>query len=329
MHPLVSVVIPAYNAERWIEETIASARSQTYPQIEIIVVNDGSTDDTASILEAIGKDEPRLRTIHQQNSGLPAARNRGASVATGEYVAPLDADDLWKPDKLAKQVSCFANAVQVGRPLGLVYCWSNSIDEASRIIRPGIPRQIIEGRVFDALLMNNFVGNGSCPMFPREIFLSVGAYPEAMTIGCEDWALYLRIAEEYEYGVVPEFLCGYRQVGSSMSRRSTHMTVAHDMLLTYLRDSGLALSAAQVRKSRSSLYLWLLFLSRPFSRDFFSLAQSILRNDMFIMFRRATLGFVLALARSQLATARAWMNGKTHPSFYETKTPHPPAARKD
>ena len=156
-------------------------------------------------------------------------------------------------------------------------------------------------------------------MFPREIFLSVGAYPEAMTIGCEDWALYLRIAAEYEYGVVPEFLCGYRQVGSSMSRRSTHMTVAHDMLLTYLRDSGLALSAAQVRKSRSSLYLWLLFLSRPFSRDFFSLAQSILRNDMFIMFRRATLGFVLALARSQLATARAWMNGKTHPSFYERK----------
>jgi len=117
---LVSVIIPAYNAARFIRRTLVSVLAQTHPDLDVIVVDDGSVDETVSIVEAIARDDPRVRLFRQKNSGVSAARNAALSVARGAYIAPLDADDLWHPAKLEKQLAVFAN-----RPanVGLVYCW--------------------------------------------------------------------------------------------------------------------------------------------------------------------------------------------------------------
>ena len=104
--PLVSVVIPTYNCGDYVEEAVNSALNQTYQNLEIIVINDGSTDDTVSRLEKY-KNEKRVRIVSQANRGLSGARNAGIELSTGEYVALLDSDDRWLPNKLERQMACF------------------------------------------------------------------------------------------------------------------------------------------------------------------------------------------------------------------------------
>jgi len=167
--PLVSVVIPAYQAERWIGETIRSVQAQTYRNLEIIVVDDGSPDNLAELVERMAQEDDRIRLIRKENGGLPAARNTGIDEAKGEWVAPVDADDLWYPEKVEKQVGRFLRAKQEGVDLGLVYCWSESIDEQSQATRPILSRATDEGMVFDNLLMHNFTSNGSSAMMPKSV----------------------------------------------------------------------------------------------------------------------------------------------------------------
>ena len=102
--PLVSVIIPAWNAEATLLETLQSAASQTYPNIEIIIIDDGSTDGTAAIARDFCAGEPRARLVRQDNQGLSAARNRAVAESRGTWIAPLDADDLWHPTTVEKQV---------------------------------------------------------------------------------------------------------------------------------------------------------------------------------------------------------------------------------
>src|SRR5689334_7548849 len=116
--PMVSAVVPAYNAEATLRETLESVRSQTHERLEIIVVDDGSTDGTVAIVEAQQQIDPRIRLIRQKNAGVATARNAGAAAAKGAYLAPVDADDLWHPTKIERQLAAFAHA---GPEVGLVY----------------------------------------------------------------------------------------------------------------------------------------------------------------------------------------------------------------
>src|SRR5262245_4518179 len=102
--PLASVIIPAYNAERFLRQAVESALAQSYPNVEVLVIDDGSTDGTRQLADELAKADGRLRVITQQNAGVGAARNRGIAEARGKYIAPLDADDFWYPEKLARQV---------------------------------------------------------------------------------------------------------------------------------------------------------------------------------------------------------------------------------
>ncbi|MCS6813258.1 MAG: glycosyltransferase [Cyanobacteria bacterium] len=104
--PLVSVVIPAYNAEKCLAETLTSVLAQTYEHLEVLVVNDGSTDGTADLASQIMLRDRRLKVITQSNAGAAAARNTGIRHAQGEYIAPIDADDLWHPQAIEKMVDC-------------------------------------------------------------------------------------------------------------------------------------------------------------------------------------------------------------------------------
>ena len=120
---LISVIIPAYNAELTIEETIAAVREQTVTNFELIIIDDGSTDRTVETVNKI--EDSRIRLLSYQNEGLPTARNRGIENASGEYIAFLDADDLWTKDKLEKQLAM----LETNPEAGVAYSQTCYIDE--------------------------------------------------------------------------------------------------------------------------------------------------------------------------------------------------------
>jgi glycosyltransferase involved in cell wall biosynthesis len=229
--PLVSVVVPAYNAAQFIEQTLVSVLTQTYSHFEVLVVDDGSQDRTPDLVRAIAAQDQRVQLLQQPNRGVAAARNLGIQQARGEYIAPLDADDIWYPQKLEKQVQA---ALDGGASVGVVYAWSVYIDEEGL---PSRDCQVsnMEGEVVTALIHKNFLGNASSPLIRRTCLEQSGGYSSAFkeqqAQGCEDWDLYLRLAEKCQFRLVPEILIGYRQVLGSMSFNQAAMTKSFEIFL--------------------------------------------------------------------------------------------------
>ena len=255
--PLVTAVIPMYNSERTIDETLRSVRAQTYRNLEIIVVDDGSTDDSAKITEEHASADPRVRMIRQVNAGVAAARNRGVAEATGEFIAPIDADDLWESTKIEKQMAAM---LQGGSKVGLVYTWQATIDEKSRIISiTHQPQQ--EGRVLEAILRSNFVGGGSPALMRKQAILKSGGYDASLRAnnaqGCEDWKLYVQISERYEFVVVKEHLTGYRQTRGRMSADAFQMLRSYELASLKLRQS-IPQCAEHIETGRKNYREWLL-----------------------------------------------------------------------
>lgn len=235
--PLVSVVIPAHNAEKFLAETLRSARAQTYPNLEIVVVDDGSTDGTAAIVERHARDDSRIRLIRQANAGVARARNCAIEEARGEFIAPLDADDLWHPDNIAMQVA----ALQAASPgTGLAYAWSIVIDGSKLIPKGQRPRFEARGEVLPELVINaSFIGNGSAAVFTREAITAAGGFDESLRArggqGCEDWALHIAVAERFDFVVVPHYLIGYRKLPGSMSEDWLQMARSRRIVLEDLQ----------------------------------------------------------------------------------------------
>lgn len=233
---LVSVVIPAHNAAGTLPDTLASARAQSYSPLEILVVDDGSTDGTAALVEAAASQDSRIRLIRQPNSGVAAARNAGIAAARGAFVAPLDADDLWHPEKIALQMAVFARSTE---PLGFVYAWSRRVDARGCVgSDQGEPR--LEGDVFADLLTYNFINNASTALLRRRSILAAGGFDatlrQAGAQGAEDIALYLAIAEREAVGVAPYYLVGYRQMPGTMSSGGTRMRRSLSIVLDRIED---------------------------------------------------------------------------------------------
>ncbi len=215
--PLITVIIPVYNGAEYVGETIESALKQTYRNLEVIVVDDGSTDATLSVVQSYAHQDDRVRVISQPNSGVSAARNAAIAAACGEFIAPLDADDLWLPTKLDRQLR---RMVEAGEDTGIVYAWWAWIDERGIIVDRS-PRWTIEGNVLDKLMYINFIGNASVPLFRKSHVDAVGGYNTAVIpsepLICEDYDLALRIAARYKVVGVPEILMGYRRRSGSRS----------------------------------------------------------------------------------------------------------------
>jgi glycosyltransferase involved in cell wall biosynthesis len=215
---LVTVIVPAYNAAATIDETLLSVRAQSHASLQIIVVDDGSVDSTTQIVERHAQADDRVALIrHPTNRGVAAARNTAIAAAKGDLIAPIDADDLWHPTKMEKQVATLRRG---GRKVGLVYTWSALLDEQSRVTALA-GQYLFEGNVLRSLCEFNLVGNGSSPLMRAEAVKQAGGYDASLVglnaQGCEDWALYLAIAESFDFAVVPEYLTGYRGLPTSMS----------------------------------------------------------------------------------------------------------------
>jgi len=209
--PTVSIIIPAYNAEQTIRETITSVQEQTFSDFEIIIINDGSTDKTLEIIQNIT--DSRIQCFSYQNSGVAVARNRGLFHAKGEFIAFLDADDLWTTDKLELQVK----ALQNNSEAGVAYSWTyfSHQDETQSYTDTSC---LFEGNVYADLLIKNFLHSGSNPLVRKEAIDKVGLF-DMILVPCEDWDYYIRLASIYPFVLIPKAQVIYRQsLGSGSSQ---------------------------------------------------------------------------------------------------------------
>jgi len=231
---LVSVIIPAYNDAPTIERTISSVLNQTYSNLEVLVVDDGSTDETAVLVRRMADADPRIGLLQKPNGGLVSARNCGIAHATGEFIAPIDADDLWHPEKIEKQVAVMRDR---GDQVGLVYCWSRSIDDHDRVLSDISPCSL-RGNVYAALIIRNFLSSGA-PLVRRRCVEEVGGYdatlPSRGANCCEDLKFNLDIAERFDFDLVPEFLFSHRARPGRMSTNIDAMLRSHNVVIEEVR----------------------------------------------------------------------------------------------
>ncbi|OAD21465.1 glycosyl transferase, group 2 family protein, partial [Candidatus Thiomargarita nelsonii] len=176
---------------------------------EILVINDGSQDVTLDILANIN--DSRLKVFSYPNKGLAASRNRGISHASGDFIAFLDADDLWTADKLEAQLK----ALQANPQVAVAYSWTDFIDEFGQPLGSGI-HKTFNGDVFANLLVDNFIVNGSNTLIRKKAIIEVGGFYESLCY-VEDWDLWLRLAACFQFVAVPSAQILYRRTNDSMS----------------------------------------------------------------------------------------------------------------
>ena len=208
--PLVSVVVPAFNAQPYVAAAVDSVLAQTLRDFELIVVDDGSSDGTPGALEAYGG---ALRCLRQENGGVSRARNHGIAESRGRFVAFLDADDAWGPSKLEKQVATLAD-----RP-GCRACYS-AVYLADQRLSVLSEQRSGDGVVeYDSLLVNGNIvtGSASSVICERALLDEVGGFDEDLSL-CADWDLWVRLSARTTFAYVDEPLAMYRQSIGSMSR---------------------------------------------------------------------------------------------------------------
>ncbi len=287
--PTVSVIVPTYNTIAYLPDAIESILQQTFEDFEILLVNDGSTDSTAEWAKKIT--DPRVRYIEQNNQGLSAARNTGLDLAQGRYVAFLDADDVWEPTKLDKQVAL----LETNPDIGMVHSWVWFMDGEGRSTGR-IWKTQAEGMALAHLLQRNDVAVLSA-LVRRECFTRIGGFDIALR-SLEDWDLWLRLAVNDSIAVIREPLAYYRQLPGSMSRNCEVMEASFKTVID--RHFALAPQSLQFLRDRSygSAYQCLAWKAIQSDRPDFDLAWAYYRSAL--RFNVRTLltldGFKLLLA---------------------------------
>jgi glycosyltransferase involved in cell wall biosynthesis len=208
--PLVTVVMPAFNAERYIAQALASVRQQTLRDIELIVVDDGSTDNTIEIAGSFAS-ALDLRILNQRNRGPSVARNAAIRRARGRYCAFLDADDVMCPELLERQVA----ALEADSKVTLVVADVTTFDERGDIHEARWQLEQSNGSAFDRLLVENFVTT-SAAMAPTEALLAVGLFPEDRRVA-EDYEVWIRLGLRGRIALIPQPLVRYRYTTGSLS----------------------------------------------------------------------------------------------------------------
>jgi glycosyltransferase involved in cell wall biosynthesis len=297
--PEVSVVIPTYNSVAYVGQAAQSVLEQTFQDLELIVVDDGSTDDTASLIEGM---DSRVRYHRQENSGVSIARNNGFAETSGRYVAFLDADDVWLPEKLAKQL----DALRAAPAFRLCYTAFYVTDtELNPFEVRGAP---MSGTALEGLLLHgNLVGGGSSSLLcEREVFEASGGFDPTLS-QCADWDLCVRLAAVTDFLFLDEPLVKYRQHGSNMS--GDPRLLEDDSVRVLDKGFGMAEVdpglAAQRRRAeaRNDMVLAGTYFQAGRYRDFARCAARSVSRDP----RRATYlaGFPVRAARRGLKRTRS------------------------
>jgi glycosyltransferase involved in cell wall biosynthesis len=207
--PIISIILPIYNGEKTIRDTLKSVLEQTWTDFELVIVDDGSTDATLAAIAEFK--DPRIQVYSYPNAGQATSRNRGISHATGAYIAFIDADDLWTQDKLEMQFAALQNHPEAA----VAYSWTDYISESGEFLHPG-RHTTANGDVYAELIVSNFLENGSNPLVRADALAHIGGF-EASLPPAEDWDLWLRLAQQYAFVCVPAAQILYRVTVNSSS----------------------------------------------------------------------------------------------------------------
>ncbi len=254
--PLVSVILPVFNGERTIEETIKSVLTQTLKEFELIIIDDGSTDRTLEIIRQFF--DPRIQIFSYPNAGQPASRNRGLQKASGDLVAFIDADDLWTPQKLMSQYQ----ALQQNPTVAVAYSWTQWIDTDGKPIEGGSCLNF-SGDVYENLLLNDFIASGSNPLIRRQAIDSVGVFDTSLS-NAHDWDMWLRLAVSHKFVSIPEQQVLYRKSHNSMSANVWGMERS-SLQVIQKNIKQLSPPESLIKKSIGNRYKYLMYrsLERP------------------------------------------------------------------
>ncbi len=207
----ISVIIPAYNAEKTILATLESVQKQTFSDLELIVIDDGSTDRTVDLANTL--QDSRLKVFSYQNGGVSVARNRGIQHASGDFISFIDADDLWLSDKLQLQLE----ALQKNPEAGVAYSWTTFVDEKGTVLYTQEP-VFHKGDVYPQLLVENFILNGSNVLIRRQFVEAVGDFHAPLKYA-EDWEFYIRLAALCSFVLVPKHQIIYSRSSQSATSK--------------------------------------------------------------------------------------------------------------
>jgi glycosyltransferase involved in cell wall biosynthesis len=210
MGALVSVIVPAYNSEKHIKETMQSVLAQTYCDFELLIIDDGSTDGTADVVRSFK--DGRIKYLHFQNGGPAVAKNRGIKHSSGEYLAFLDSDDTWHLEKLEKQVCLMRSDPRIG----MIFCNISIMSAQGELLgQKTFKKEQTLG--LEHILRSCFITTPSSVMLRRNCLEAVGGFDEELW--CSDWELYVRIYRRYLVDYVNEALVNYRSSNQGLSGR--------------------------------------------------------------------------------------------------------------
>jgi len=293
--PLVSVVVPTYNRAHLIGRTLDSVRAQTWRDLEIIVVDDGSTDDTRARIEALAVEDPRVRYVYKTNGGPASARNAGFANARGDYVALIDSDDTWYPWKLTLQVRCMERYPA----LGMTWTDMEMIDPSDRVVEPRYLRHMYTayrwwtddelfpqsfalselvpdfadvvgsarlrvGNIFSKMIMGSLV-HTSTVMLRRERLERVKGFDESLRRSGEDYDFHLRTCREGPVGLLDLPAIQYQQgLPDRLTAKKYNVYMAENLLKTIVpvieRDRALIdLPDAMIRRTLAKAHAWLAY----------------------------------------------------------------------
>jgi glycosyltransferase involved in cell wall biosynthesis len=256
--PKVSVIIPVYNGGEFLSKAMESVIAQTYSDWQIVAVNDGSTDNSLEILRMYEHRLPsKIHIVSQKNSGASSARNRGIIESKGEYIAFLDSDDSWLPEKLEKQVEF----LESNKELGLVYSDCYIIDNGSNMEENTYlcRTKPFRGNIFSELVYNNFIPT-STVLVRRKVLDKVGLFNPVLRIS-QDYDLWLRLAEIYSVDFINQPLAKYRFHNEGISKNVELMIAEDFQILEYWLNKRPELRAelkSEIKEKRARLHYHLM-----------------------------------------------------------------------
>jgi len=270
---MVSVIIPTFNRVTFIRDTVDSVLSQTVHDMEVIVIDDGSTDGTGELIRTHYAKEPRVRYIWQENAERSVARNHGIRVATGEFIAFIDSDDLWHPTKLERQMECFMANPQ----LVMVHTDWCQLYEDGIIVPIGMKDpSCAQGNMFGAMVYHNLIGTAT-PLVRRWVFDQIGGFNEDRRLLCfEDWEMWTRIAVLGPVGYITEVLATRRRHAGNTEKAVDPM-VYRRFVETIVRSVKRPQRCVAITSARQRFWVE---INRAVQRQDIAVARSYFWNGM-------------------------------------------------